>query len=492
MKIFINSLVIVTALILMPINAYSKEKPGSRHQKSRLELKPDKIICHGKEYDGMRGTLYVPQDRTKPNSITIELPVVVIKSLNPDPDYAIFQFGGGPGLSNISPGEHVNESDLENHDVVEVGYRGVDGTPSLRHPLLDDIFMTPNMLSVSSLKTIGKNVTQAVKELKENGIDVAEYNILNVVDDTEAVRKALGYKKINITGGSYGGAVVMVYCLRYPERINRAIMIEAAFPYDIAFGKPEGFDARLKHLNELWRKDANAVKRSPNIVKTMRNVIKNMPDKWNGIPIDPSKVRFMAYFGITSERSYANMIFDAFVSAENGDFTNIALMSMIYDQLIMKMGNNGDLIAKTYSSVTDPERDFISELEDPSSVIGSPLSLMAWGSFQYSDWPVKRVVSEHPLTQKCKVETLIIYGSKETGEPFRKKYADTFTKARWVIFDDLGHNDIWTIAGRGIHHLMLSFLNAGVVDKSKMGELPKWNFTPEFTFQQMFEQMQGK
>ncbi len=153
---------------------------------------------------------------------------------------------------------------------------------------------------------------------------------------------------------------------------------------------------------------------------------------------------------------------------------------------------NGCLLAKTYSIVTDPERDFISELDDPSSVIGSPLSLAAWGGFQYSDWPVKPVVSEHPLTQKSKVETLIIHGSKETGEPFRKKYADTFTNARWVIFDDLAHNDIWTITGRGIHHLMLRFLDDGVVDKSKMGELPKWSFTPEFTFQQMLQQMQGK
>jgi hypothetical protein len=52
--------------------------------------------------------------------------------------------------------------------------------------------------------------------------------------------------------------------------------------------------------------------------------------------------------------------------------------------------------------------------------------------------------------------------------------------------------DIWTITGEGIHNLMLRFLNEGVVDKSKIVTPSKWDFTPEVTFQQMFQQMQGK
>ncbi len=157
-KRFVRGLVIVAAIMLMPINVCSQESLGTSYKNPRLNLKPDKILCHGKEYDGMRGILYVPQDRTKPDSGTIELPVVVVKSISPNPDYPIFQFGGGPGLSNVAPEEHISESDLENHDVVEVGYRGVDGTPNLRHHLLDDIFKTPNMLSKSSLKAIGKRL----------------------------------------------------------------------------------------------------------------------------------------------------------------------------------------------------------------------------------------------------------------------------------------------------------------------------------------------
>jgi len=486
---FAAGLIVVSAVMVISITAISQQAQGAEHKIPRLELKPGKIQCRTKEYEGMRGTLYVPEDRTRPDSRTIELPVVVVKSLSPNPDYPVFQFTGGPGISNINPVEHVDESDLVNHDVVEVGYRGVDGEPLLKHPLFDEIFRTPDFLSQTGLKEIGRKFTEACTSLTAAGIDMRQYNILNVVDDMETVRTALGYEKINITGGSYGGAVVMVYCLRYPQSIHRAIMVEAAFPYDIAFGKPSEFDARLNHINELWKKNAEAIKRSPDIVQTMRNVFAKLPKEYNGMSIDRSRVKLMTSFGITNQRSYANMVLDAYVSAEKGDFSSIAGMCLMYEMFMGLIGYPGDLMAKTFSSVTDPDRDFVSELDDPDSLIGSPLSMLAWGGFQYSHWPVISLVKEHPPTQKSTVETLIFYGSKQTGESFRKRYEANFTNAHWVILDDLGHMDIWTITAEGTQHLMYTFLNEGVVDTSKFGRIPDWDFTPQATFHQMLQQM---
>jgi len=481
-------LVVISEVMFMPIMAFSQQTLDLASKNTRLELKPDKILCRAKEYQGMRGTLYVPEDRTKPDSRTIELPVVVVKSLSSDPDYPIFRFAGGPGVSNMNLGDNINESDLAKHDLVEVGYRGVDGQPKLMHPLFNEILKTPDFLSEPGLKEIGRMFAEACKSLTAAGIDVRQYNILNVVDDTEAARAALGYEKINITGGSYGGSVVMVYCLRYPQSIHRAIMAEAAFPYDIAFGKPSEFDERLNHINELWKKNAEAVKRTPDIVRTMRNVLAKLPKEYNGVPIDSSKLRLMTSFGITNQRSYANMVFDAYISAEKGDFSSIAAMCLM-SEMFVGLIQTGDLMAKTFSSVTDPNRDFVSELDDPDSLIGSPLSMLAWGGFQYSRWPAISLVKEHPPTQKSNVETLIFYGSKQTGEPFRNRYEANFNHAHWVILDDLGHTDIWTVTSDGTQHLMRTFLNEGVVDTSKFGSIPEWDFTPQTTFHQMVQKM---
>jgi len=453
-----------------------------------LTMSRTQITCKGKEFTGLRGTLIVPEDRSRPDSRQVELPIIVVKALRPSPDYPVFQCTGGPGGSNIGPEQRVGEADVQNHDIVQVGYRGVDGTPKLKHPMFDEILKTPDMLSRSSLKQMGVKAAKAVRELKAAGINVEHYNILNVVDDIEAARAALGYEKINLTGGSYGGAVVLTYCLRYPKRVHRAVMIEAAFPYDIAFGKPRQVDERFKRLNELWKLDSKSAARAPDIVQTIKNALKKLPRQWQGMPIDPSKVKIVTYLGLY-ERAYVNMLFDAYIAAEQGDFSSVAVMSLMYDQLMGSFENVGDLLAKTYSSVTDEQRDFIAELDDPDSVIGSPLALMAWGAFQHSQWPVKPVSAEHPPTQKSSVETLIVYGNREAGETFRDRYGRMFTKANWVMFDDLGHMDVWNIIGDGMKHLIHRFVDDGVVDTSKIGTIPKWDFTPQMTFYQMFQQM---
>jgi len=456
--------------------------------RSELTLSDARITCQGREFDGRRGTLVVPEDRSRPEARQIELPIVVVNALDAAPGHPVFQCTGGPGGSNIGPEQRIGEADVRRHDVVQVGYRGVDGTPTLKHPLFDEIFRTPDMLSPPGLKAMGAKAAQAVAELKAAGLDVEHYNILNVVDDIEAARAALGYEKINLTGGSYGGAVVLTYCLRYPNRVHRAVMIEAAFPYDIALGKPDGVDARFDRLNTLWKQDPKAVKRSPDIVQTMRKALKKMPKEYNGIPIDSSKVRMVTYLGLY-ERTYVNMLFDAYISAEQGDFGSLAVMSLMYDQLMGNFENVGDLLAKTYSSVTDPQRDFIAEMDVPDSVIGSPMSLMAWGAFQHSNWPVQSVAAEHPATQTSPVETLIVYGSKEAGEAFQNRHGTMFTNAHWVMFEDLGHMDVWKMIGEGMGHLIHRFLDEGAVDTSRIGAIPKWDFTPQTTFYQMFQQM---
>jgi len=453
-----------------------------------LAMSKARITCQGKEFVGQRGKLVVPEDRSRADSRQIELPIVVVKALNSSPDYPVFQCTGGPGGTNIGPEQRIGEADVQNHDLVQVGYRGVDGIPKLKHPMFDEILKTPDMLSRPSLKEMGVKAAKAVRELKAAGVNIEQYNILNVVDDIEAARAALGYEKINLTGGSYGGAVVLTYCLRYPDRVHRAVMIEAAFPYDIAFGKPRHVDARFERLNELWKRDPRSVARTPDIVKTIKNALKKLPRQWQGIPIDPSKVRIVTYLGLY-ERAYVNMLFDAYIAADQGDFSSIAVMSLMYDQLMGSFENVGDLLAKTYSSVTDKQRDFITELDDSDSVIGSPLALMAWGAFQHSRWPVKPVSAEHPPTQKSPVETLIVYGSREAGTTFQDKYGSMFTKANWIMFDDLGHMDVWKIIGDGMTHLIHRFVDDGVVDTSKIGTIPKWDFTPQMTFYQMFQQM---
>ncbi len=54
--------------------------------------------------------------------------------------------------------------------------------------------------------------------------DPSGYTIENMVEDIEAVRRALGLGKINLLGHSYGGALVEAYALKYQANLTHLIL----------------------------------------------------------------------------------------------------------------------------------------------------------------------------------------------------------------------------------------------------------------------------
>ena len=250
------------------------------------------------DYKADFGILVVPENRSKEDSKLIQLPIVRVHSKSDKPAEPIFRFEGGPGGTNIKPNSLPGWL-LENHDYVMVGYRGVDGSVSLDLPEFHNVLKTvKSLLSSEGLKEIGETMTHGAQKLQNQGIDLAEYNIINVVDDMEDARKALGYEKINLSGGSYGGAVCYTYCVRYPQSINRNLMIEAAFPFNIGVAEPHDIDNNLNRQNELWKQDPANTAKSDDIVNTIRNVLKALPKEWNGTLIDPGRIKIMTFLSL--------------------------------------------------------------------------------------------------------------------------------------------------------------------------------------------------
>src|ERR1035441_422638 len=78
------------------------------------------------------GTLVVPENRHDPKSRLIALPVIVIRAHSAHPGDPIFRLQGGPGITNMALWDAGRFT--ANHDVVLVGYRGVDGSVRLDCP----------------------------------------------------------------------------------------------------------------------------------------------------------------------------------------------------------------------------------------------------------------------------------------------------------------------------------------------------------------------
>ena len=105
--------------------------PAGAHA-GQLIMKPCHYGTERGSYDADCGTLVVPENRGDPHSRLIALPVTRIHARAAHPAEPIFRLEGGPGLSNM---HFANASRFAgNHDVVLVGYRGVDGSSVLDCP----------------------------------------------------------------------------------------------------------------------------------------------------------------------------------------------------------------------------------------------------------------------------------------------------------------------------------------------------------------------
>jgi pimeloyl-ACP methyl ester carboxylesterase len=473
------------AIVVLCTRAFSQDLPFpdesavDRAQVGDIVINTDTSKGYTVDY----GTLVVAEGED--NAKTILLPVVRIRSKNSNPGTPIFYFAGGPGGTNIKS-QHSPEYLLETHDLVQVGYRGVDGSVSLACPEINRALKTvPDILSTDGLKAFGQVISAAAETLARQGIDVTEYAISNVVDDMEAARKALGYEKISLSGASFGGAVIYTYCVRYPESIHRALLTEAAFPFDMPMQSPADVEKNLHRLNAAWKKNPECVKQSEDIVQTIRNVMKTLPQNWRGIEIDADRIKLMTFFGCYTENTTAQT-FEAFVAAENGDYSGLAYMAYFWGNVV-DMFNWGDMFSKVYCTATDMNRDLEAALDQGDTTIGSPLSLLAWGPMNYCDWPVKPRPEAENKPQFTDVEALFVYGSADAGESSKEDYLPYFKNGRIVIHDNMGHMDVTALQPEAARHLETMFFLKGAVDTSlfEKREATDINFVPEQRFGDM-------
>jgi pimeloyl-ACP methyl ester carboxylesterase len=165
-----------------------------------------------------------------------------------------------------------------------------------------------------------------------------------------AARTALG-EKVNLLSESYVTRVAQVYASLYPQRLNRSVMIGVNPPGRFVW-EPEMVDAQIEYYSHLWAQDEKAHSRTPDLAETMRRVSHTMPRRWLFFPIDPGKVNGLAFVLLFNQNTAAT-VFDAYVAAQNGDASGLALMSLAFDLFIPKSFVWGDLFAKGGSADLD-------------------------------------------------------------------------------------------------------------------------------------------
>ena len=195
----------------------------------QLELHPCQYATENGSYRAECGTLVVPENRHTAHSRLIALPVTRVLARSAQPGAPVFRLEGGPGLTNMNFPDASRFAG--HHDVVLVGYRGVDGSSRLDCPeVISAREHARDFLTEQSYRADAAAFRACAHRLQRSGTDLAGYTLPERVDDLEAARQAFGYQRIDLLSESAGTRTALIYAWRYPARILRSVLIDVNPP----------------------------------------------------------------------------------------------------------------------------------------------------------------------------------------------------------------------------------------------------------------------
>jgi pimeloyl-ACP methyl ester carboxylesterase len=175
--------------------------------------------CHVEGQPARCGTLDVAENPRALGGRRLALPIVVLTRTAPgDAHDPIVILAGGPGQAATTlTGFAIRDlaTARRDRDVVLVDQRGSGGATRLDCPRAPGPFGPP-LDARGCAARLGRTA------------DLSQYGTDRFVDDLEAARLSLGYRRIVLYGMSYGSRAAYAYARKYPGHVSAAVLIAAA------------------------------------------------------------------------------------------------------------------------------------------------------------------------------------------------------------------------------------------------------------------------
>ncbi len=431
------------------------------------------------KYAAECGTLVVPENWDKADSRLIALPIVRIASTSPNPAEPVFYLQGGPGQSNFSwaPPDWL----LQQHDVVFVGYRGIDGTVTLACPEVNRQLKAHTGKDIFSEQARADYAVAAracATRFQQEGVDLSGYTIPGVIEDMEAARSALEYERIDLLSESYGTRVAQIYAYMHPDSLRRLILIGVNTPGHFIWD-PAVLDELLGHISQLCARDASCSSRTGNLAQTIYKVNHNMPKRWLFFNIDPDTVRLGTQFLLLNNPNMP-MIFDMYLAAEEGDPSGLAMANLLTSVAPIDQQVFGDQCSKAGSVDLGRYRG-IESVSLGNTVMGAPMAEWIWPMAQA--WPIQMIPKDLRDFQETNVEMLLVNGTVDFSTPptALDEARPYFHKAQLVLLPEFSHiGDVMTLQPAAFERLVTSYYDTGVADDSLFVYQPV-SFRPEIS-----------
>jgi uncharacterized membrane protein YdfJ with MMPL/SSD domain/pimeloyl-ACP methyl ester carboxylesterase len=484
-------LIVIVALGLAYVKAASGEDKISvpaGAKAGQLTLHPCHYGTEQGSYAADCGTLVVPENRAKPGSRLIGVKVIRIKARSAHPGAPVFRLQGGPGVTNM---KFAKASRLaENHDVVLVGYRGIDSSVRLDcREVTSALKRSEEFISEKAFRRYTQAFRDCAGRLQEDGVDLAGYTLPAQVDDFEAARRALGYGRINLVSESVGTRLAMIYAWRYPRSIHRSVLI-AVNPPGHFLWDPKATDELLGRYSRLCAEDSSCSKRTDNLAASMSKTAAHMPDRFWGLPISAGNVKLASFYGLmesTSESAplSAPMTINSWISAADGDASGLWFLSLMARMAFPEAFVWGEVAAVARADTWAADTYFGKGPHRKDSILAN-----VGTEFHYTGgglthaFPAAPDSDEYTKVRDSNVETLLVNGTLDFATPAKfgiQELLPHLRNGRKVVLAELGHSDtFWTYQPNASTRLLNAYFDTGKVDTS-LYTPAKVDFTPEVT-----------
>jgi pimeloyl-ACP methyl ester carboxylesterase len=310
-----------------------------------------KVLC---------GSYEVFENRISRSGRRLQLKIVVFPATGQDKVAdPLFYIPGGPGSAATEDAPYVAQDFAkirERRDLVFVDQRGTGDS----NPLNCEFFNPADLQSYLGHWNPPEQVRRCREQLEAKA-DLRLYTTSIAMDDLEDVRAALGYKKINIFGGSYGTRAAQEYLKRHGKNV-RAVILHGVSPTSQWMPRdfPQHTERALNGVLDECAADANCRAAFPNLRAEVKTVLEKLTRGAVEVEVESSPnskkttrvkltrdlageaVRYMLY-----QSGGASRVPLFLHLAAQGNYTPLAESALFYRQRIVATGSNGMYLSVT-------------------------------------------------------------------------------------------------------------------------------------------------
>lgn len=397
------------------------------------------------------GRLEVPENPQQSPGRRIALNVIrlpaIASSPRPDP---LFILVGGPGeaatdLVDRLPSlfHRVNQD----RDIVLVDQRGTGQS----NPLDCAAGEAPDYsLSAREIFTLQADLLRRCLAAYE--ADLRFYTTPYAADDLDQVRSALGYRRINLWGGSYGTRAALVYMRRHPDAVRSAVLDSVA-PVDIRLphhalvdvdgalrrlfdhcAREKSCRARFGNLESRARSLIAELDRAPRLVEMEHPLSQEIMEVRVSGQLVASLIRLGLY-----QRDFGPVIPLAIDSAAKGDFRPLALLLIGTEDVSesISLGMQTTILCTEDFSAENPKAENLSRPRSPTADVNNSilqLELVTPLRNTCDFWPEGNLPEGYFEPVRSNAPVLLVSGELDPVTPPRwaERAAETLPNSRHI------------------------------------------------------------